>query len=252
MSGVAIRHSTLVPGWGVHCNCEPKRASEPSLELVNSPACVTIEHSIIGAIQVDRSQVKDNPLLIHITDSVLDATSPEAVALGAPEKMCADAVLTIERTTVFGQVQTQTIALAQDSIFMGQVLACRRQKGCMRFCYVPPGSHTPARYECQPDVVQQSVTALYNNGDITAKERDAMLQSERLRVKPEFNAVRYGKAPYCQLADLCAVEIKTGASDESEMGVFHDLYQPQRANNLQTRLNDYTPGGTDAGIIFAS
>ena len=251
MSGVAIRHSTLVPGWGVHCNCEPKRASEPSLELVNSPACVTIDHSIIGAIQVDRSQVKDNPLLIHITDSVLDATSPEAVALGAPEKMCADAVLTIERTTVFGQVQTQTIALAQDSIFMGQVLACRRQKGCMRFCYVPPGSRTPARYECQPDLVRQAVTALYS-GDTTAKERNAMLESEQLRVKPEFNAVRYGKAQYCQLDDLCAVEIKTGASDESEMGVFHDLYQPQRANNLQTRLNDYTPGGTDAGIIFAS
>jgi hypothetical protein len=28
---------------------------------------------------------------------------------------------------------------------------------------------------------------------------------------------------YCQLADACACEIKRGADDESEMGVFRDL-----------------------------
>jgi hypothetical protein len=36
------------------------------------------------------------------------------------------------------------------------------------------------------------------------------------------------------------------------MGVFHDLYQPQRAANLETRLTEYTPAGLDVGIIFAS
>ena len=33
------------------------------------------------------------------------------------------------------------------------------------------------------------------------------------------------------------------------MGAFHDLYQPQREDSLRARLAEYTPAGTDAGII---
>jgi hypothetical protein len=36
------------------------------------------------------------------------------------------------------------------------------------------------------------------------------------------------------------------------MGVFHDLFRPQREANLRARLDEYTPAGTEAGIIFAS
>ncbi len=36
------------------------------------------------------------------------------------------------------------------------------------------------------------------------------------------------------------------------MGVFHDLYQPQRLANLQRRLDEYTPAGMDAGVIYAN
>ncbi|MFI5456619.1 MAG: hypothetical protein ACHRXM_14315 [Isosphaerales bacterium] len=252
LAGVTIRHSTLVPGWGLHCDCGPKLPSEPSLELTNSPDCISIEHSIIGAIQVNRDEVKKDPGLIRISDSILDATSSERIALGAPESLCAYTTLTIVRSTVFGQIQTHAITLAENSIFMGSILACRRQQGCMRFCYVPPGSRTPRRYECQPDLVDQAVTALFQNGDLTAAERNTLQQSERLRVEPEFNSTRYGTPTYCQLASACACEIKRGADDESEMGAFHDLYQPQRAANLKTRLDEYSPAGMDAGIIYAS
>jgi hypothetical protein len=252
VAGVTIRHSTLVPGWGVECDCEPKRPSEPSLELINAPVCLTIEHSIIGAIQVDRDEVKEDPGLIRISDSIVDATSQERVALGAPESLCAYATLTIARSIVFGQVQTHAITLAENSIFMGSILACRRQQGCMRFCYVPSGSRTPRRYECQPDLVDQAVVALIAKGDIPAAEGDSLRQSERLRVEPQFNSVRYGNPAYCQLADACACEITRGASDESEMGVFHDLYQPQRAASLKARLDEYSPAGMDAGIIYVS
>src|SRR5436309_12312042 len=37
VGGVTIRHSTLVPGWGLDCNCEPSRPSDPSLELDDAP-----------------------------------------------------------------------------------------------------------------------------------------------------------------------------------------------------------------------
>ena len=250
LAGLTIRHCTLVPGWGLHCNCEPKRASEPSLEIIDALECITIEHSIVGAIQVNRDEVKEDPGAIHISDSIVDATQAGRIALGAPESMCAYAVLTIARSTVIGQVQTHAIQLAENSIFMGSILACRRQQGCMRFCYVPPGSRTPRRYECQPDLVDQAVAAL--PGPMTSTERDRVQTGERLRVEPEFNSTRYGTATYCQLAAACAPEIKRGAEDESELGVFHDLYQPQRYANLKARLDEYTPAGMDAGIIFAS
>ncbi|MFY9719131.1 MAG: hypothetical protein WAK16_05740 [Candidatus Cybelea sp.] len=252
VSGVTIRHSTLVPGWGLACNCEPTRPAEPSLDIVDSPLCITIEHSIVGAIQVDRDEVRNDPLRLRISDSIVDATSPSRVALGASGKLCADVVLTLLRTTVFGQTQARAIELAEDSILLGNVHVCRRQTGCVRFCYVTPESQTPPRYECQPDLVENAVADLFTAGEITASQRDAMVRSERLRVEPEFDSVRYGTPTYCRLAAACAVEIVTGADDESEMGVFHDLYQPQRVANLRQNLDEYTPAGTDAGIIYAS
>jgi len=36
------------------------------------------------------------------------------------------------------------------------------------------------------------------------------------------------------------------------MGVFHDLFQPQREVNLRTRLDEFTPAGSNAGIILAN
>jgi len=252
VAGVTIRHSTLVPGWGLDCNCEPLRPTEPSIELDDAPNCVRIEYSIIGSIQVERDEVKEDPCTIYLSDSILDATSSERVAVGAPEKLCAFAVLDLRRTTVFGQIQTHAIQLAENSILMGRVLACRRQQGCIRFCYVTPGSRTPRRYECQPDLVESAAIALAKKDGLSAAEKDSLLVSERLRVEPEFNSVRYGTPTYCQLTSTCAAEITRGADDESEMGAFHDLYQPQRADNLRVRLDEYTPAGMTAGIIFAS
>jgi hypothetical protein len=255
IAGVTIRHSTLVPGWGLQCNCDPQRPTEPSLDLVNAPGCLSIKHSIVGGIQVNRDEVKEGPGEIRISDSILDATSPERLALGGPERLCAYAELTIKRSTVFGKIQIETLSLAENCIFMGSILACRKQRGCVRFCFVTPGSRTPRRYECQPDLVENAVRAHFGDSPLSTpqiRDRDLMLERERLRVQPEFNSVRYGNPAYCQLAATCACEIRRGANDESEMGVFHDLYQPQRAANLRTRLQEYTPAGMNSGIIYVT
>jgi hypothetical protein len=110
----------------------------------------------------------------------------------------------------------------------------------------------PRRYECQPDMARQAVMDRLDNGDIDPAVQEALLESETLRVTPQFNAMRYGKPTYCQLADACATEISAGAEDDSEMGAFHNLYQPQRTANLRARMAEYSPAGTDAGIIFVS
>jgi hypothetical protein len=67
-----------------------------------------------------------------------------------------------------------------------------------------------------------------------------------------FSSLRYGDADYCQLSQLCAVEIRKGADDQAEMGAFHDLYQPQREANLSASLTEYLRFGLEAGIFLAS
>jgi hypothetical protein len=154
---------------------------------------------------------------------------------------------------VIGQVQVHAIDLAENSIFDGLVKVVRRQWGLMRFCYLTmPDSRTPRRYNCQPDLVEQIIKEDPKTKTATEAEKVAALQREHERIRPRFSNVRYGTPSYCQLVETCAEEIKRGADDESEMGVFHDLFQPQREANLRVRLDENVPAGMEAGIIFAS
>jgi hypothetical protein len=248
---VRIRHCTLVPGWGIGPDCDPKRPGKPSIELKRTDCHLMIEQSIVGSIQVNKDEVRSDPLEIRITDSVVDATSDEREAVGAASWPRAHAALRVERSTVIGQVQANAIALAEDSIFTGLISVTRRQTGCMRFCYVPPGSRTPRRYNCQPDMVEALVAREFDRPE-QADERKQALEGERVRVRPQFNSTRYGRPDYCQLAETCAVEITRGSSDNSEMGVFHNLFQPQRGASLRARLLEFLPAGAEAGIIFVS
>jgi len=282
LAELTIRHSTLIPGWTLDCNCEPQRYTEPSLEIFSPNVCVKIEHTILGAIQIDPAiyvllkeqseevqegstddegtmarcqgigaEVRLDPIPICISDSILDATDPELEAIGAPGCPVAHACLTILRSTVIGQIQVHAVLLGENSIFDGRITVARRQKGCLRFCYVTPESRTPSRYRCQPDLVERPIKVQFDQRLISKTERDRALECEQLRIKPRFNSRYYSTPAYCQLADSCAEEIKRGADDESEMGVFHNLYQPQRAANLCARLNEYVPAGVNAGIIHA-
>jgi len=245
---LVIRHCTLVPGWDIDCNCEPGRPAEPSLELTNVRARVRIEHSIVGSIQVHEDEVRIDPIPIAISDSIVDATGGARQAIGAPASAWAHVTLTIRRSTVFGIVDIHAIDLAENCIFNHCVNVARRQLGCMRFCYVPPGCRTPRRYRCQPDGV---IAAVKDRVTDSAKQAVA-IAGELLRVRPQFGSVRYGKPTYAQLGPGCAPEIVRGADDESEMGAFHDLFQPQREANLRARLAEYTPAGMDVDIIFES
>ena len=407
---VTIRHSTLVPGWTLGADCRPHRPGEPSLELTDTHARVTIDRTILGPIQVSQDEVGTDPVPIRISDSILDATSSEREAVRGPMGAIAHATLTLERTTVFGRIETHAIELGENAIFMGRVRVARRQLGCMRFSYVSPGSRTPRRYRCQPDLVEEAVRrglpmeevdpdawvrmvvgagsvafedhpvkpsnvranlelhleadrptpapgdpitiilTVHNHGSRDARglvarlaaephgcvvvegdasdgegagvepedvvttsqgavggEDDALvwevgdlaagrragltvhgariakagcapgtevvvsahltaftlvgdgraflahrIARERRRVRPRFDAVRYGRPTYAQLALGCGEEITRGADDESEMGAFHDLFQPQRAANLASRLTEFVPAGMDAGITYVT
>src|SRR5207237_967804 len=82
---VTIRHCTLVPGWSLHCDCEPQRPNEPSLEIAYTRARINIEHTMMGAIHVEANERAHEPQIVRISDSILDATSETRVALGGGE-----------------------------------------------------------------------------------------------------------------------------------------------------------------------
>lgn len=245
---VIIRHCTLVPGWMIDIHCKPTDADQPSLQLRDTSACVHVRNSILGSIEVIQNDLTTDPIPVCISDSILDATSAKMDALSA-EKACgiAYAVATFTRTTVIGHVHTHEIRLAENSIFLGVMTVARRQAGCIRFCYITPGSRTPVRYECQPDMALQALKdALGHAPDAAGKDAEA------LHLVPRFNATSYGSPVYCQLALDCAAEITGGADDESEMGAFHDLFQPQRAGNLRQRISEYVPASAAVSITYAS
>ncbi|HEX7956817.1 MAG TPA: hypothetical protein VF508_07745 [Pyrinomonadaceae bacterium] len=242
---LSLRDCTLVPGWSLDTDSYPESETEPSIELTETSVRLRVERSIVGSVLVDVSEVARDPVEVSLTDSVLDATTPDLDALYGPDGTHAHATLRAVRSTVFGLVRAHAISLAENTIFSGRVRVARTQQGCVRFCYVPAGSRTPRRHNCQPDL---ALAPLRGNDPETQAERGRT----EMRVRPHFSSVRYGTPAYCQLAETCPAEIRRGADDESEMGVYHDLFQPQREANLRARLDEFTPAGVDAGSIFAT
>ena len=226
---VVVRHCTLVPGWALDEHCQPLYESEASLELDNTPACVQVERSIIGTILVSQDDAHTEPSSVFVSDSILDATRASLPVLTGPGGRHAPAVLNARRVTIIGEIRVHAVGLVENSILDGEVGVARRQSGCIRFCWLPADSSTPQRFHCQPE-----------------------LSGDPARVVPRFTSTRYGTPGYAQLALSCATEISRGADDGSEMGAFHDLFQPQRTDNLRLRLDEYTPAGCDAGLIFVT
>ncbi|HEY1268840.1 MAG TPA: hypothetical protein VGH16_16410 [Candidatus Binatia bacterium] len=217
-----LRHCTIV-AEAVAGTGSPPVLAEPRIFVELPDTSLEIDHCIVGAIRAATGAD------VSITDSIVDAIKQTEFAYAGISAADPGAPLTIQNSTVIGQVHTQTMQLASNTIFVSGVRAERLQQGCVRFSFVPPGSRVPRQHRCQPAASADSA-----------------------RVRPVFTSLRYGDASYCQLSGQCPVEIRTGADDGAEMGAFHDLYQPQREANLRTALDEYLRFGLEAGIFFAS
>ncbi len=251
---VTIRHCTLVPGWSLDCDCAARRGEEPSIELTRTPATLVVDHAITGSIQVTLDEPVGDPIQIDAHDSIIDATSTTLPAISSAEDGYAYAIVRLRRCTVIGTVLLHVLALGDNTIFLGLLQVARRQQGCARFCWIEPGSRTPSRYECQPDLVRQAISsaAAAPQSTLAASQVSTDQDAETARVRPRFNSLSYGSPVYCQLAQDCAPEITSGADDESELGAFHDLFQPQRLANLNDRLQDFTPADMNAAVFIVT
>lgn len=243
---LVLRHCTLVPGATPAFSALgiPARPTAPKL-LIEIPGVeVLIDSCILGSLLVHEDS------RVTITNSIVDAGDATAVAYAGVDSSGEGAAvvggaLKLSNSTVIGRVHTKRID-ASNTILLASfangdqwpapctpprapVLAERVQEGCVRFSYVPPGSHIPRPFRCQPETVEDDP-----------------------RVRPAFTSLRYGDAAYGQLSRHAAVEILEGADDGAEMGAFHDLFQRQRVANLRARLDEYLRFGLEAGIFFAS
>ncbi|GLW46324.1 hypothetical protein Stsp02_19860 [Streptomyces sp. NBRC 14336] len=225
---LVIRHCTFVPGWELESRGTPLAPGAPSLDIAGSPVRTEIRHSVLGAITVAGRSGRE-PNRVDVCDSVLDATSHEATALGSPDGSSANVVLTARSTTVIGSVRARAADLLENCLLQGEVRIDRCDRGAVRFCWLPPGSLTPPRFHCQPEHSE-----------------------DEERVVLRFATTRYGRPDYVRLADTCAEEIRRGGDNGSEPGVWRHLFEPQRQDNLRTRLAEYTPAGCDAGVFFAT
>jgi hypothetical protein len=248
----------------VHCTLAPDvRVAHGHLEVVTGPGLkvetegvgVEVERSIIiGGIEAARdSRVKVSNSIVDAMDETACAFGP-VPAVSAPQPPAGR--LNAANCTFIGRVHTELIELASNCIFLARsedpavppVVADRLQQGCVRFCFVPPGARVPRQYRCQPALaLEKRADELgVKVSDLPAEERVRVVG----RVQPAFTSMHYGDYGYGQLSRLCPEEIRRGADDGAEMGLFHDLYQPQRETNLRIRLQEYMRFGLVAGIFY--
>jgi len=210
---LTLRHVTVLAGVGAGDGGEHR---------------VVADHSIVGPVELPAAAPG-----LRATDSVLDGSA------GTGGNVRAVAVVTetaeVLRCTVLGEVRVGRLTAA-DSIFTGQVQARYQQSDSVRYSYLPPGSVTPPRYRCQPDLVLASPDA----GDPGQAEH---------RVRPRFRDLVYGAPGYADLDPDCATEIRAGAESGAEMGAFAGRLSPQRDAALRSALDEYLPYGMEAVII---
>jgi hypothetical protein len=246
---LVLRHCTLVPGITRDPDGEPHSVGRASLIVLHPFAEVTLDHCIVGpVVAVEGAEVKAN-------DSIFDASAEDEIAFcgrapagggglltvsvaadrGTGDGLVEGGHLKLDACTVLGKVHAQRLD-ASNSLLLARlaeagdpwvapVWAERCQVGCIRFSFVPPGSRTPRRFQCV--------------GTDAAH-------------RPFHTSLRYGDPGYIQLRRSTHRAVRTGASDESEMGVTHELYQPQRETNLRVRLDEYLRYGLEAGFFYAT
>ncbi len=249
---VRLRHCTLVPA-GALAGTEPREERRrPSLVVHGMPCPIEISSSVIGRIRVDSPETGFEPLPLRACDCVLDASDPRERAVLGTDGRPAWVRLSLSRVTVLGGAEVHSAGLVEDSILTGPLDCERRQTGHVRFSYLGPGSRTPKRTSCQPDIALARAQAQIADG--APAERDHGRRDELIaaRLVPRFDSVQVGQPAYARLAGDAAPELTHGAHDEGELGAYHDLWQPLRIADLRSQLQQFVPAGVDIDTRFAT
>jgi hypothetical protein len=208
-----------------HCSFTPSRGGIRHTGA-GTALSIVISNSVCGPVRATQ------PIAgLGASVCIFDGTGGVAFDLpGSP--------LGLDRCTVFGTTDAGELE-AGNSLFNDLVTIERRQQGCVRFSYLPIDSVTPRRFRCQPDLAFEAASGLQK-------------KTELVRVAPAYTSTAHGMAAYAQLRMSTASEIRHGAEDGGEMGVWNVLQQTQREANLRLALDEYLRFGLEAGVIFVN
>lgn len=280
-SRAMLRHATLVPR-STHCCC-PADTSQRSLagRLVIGQGVgeVCLDHAITGPIEMatcgsacaqgckgdcdEGGQCSKCPppsTQLRVMDSVIDGNQravigpevrrtlsrpagfPTAVAALAAgqvgtfmslaissvrQERTAGIHLQASRSTLIGRIDVQTLGQMDGCICTEEVRVERTQSGLIRFSNAPGDpKRQPSRLRCQPD------------------------ESARRLQETDFESLSYGEPGFCQLRRTAPVEVRRGADDGGEMGVFHDQFAPHRELALERRLAEFTPATHTLSVMY--
>ncbi|GAA1383323.1 phage tail protein [Catellatospora chokoriensis] len=184
---------------------------------------IRLVRSIVGAVTL-----ADTVPSLAVADSVLDPSLPMRSNAGtagaaAVAVAAAGAALTVEGSTVLGEVTVRRLE-ASSAILAGRTTVQHRHTGCVRYCFVAPGSRIPKHFR-------------------------SVLPGDEAAPQPVFASLDPGSPHYAALARSCPQEIAEGSEGEAEMGVHHHLRRPQRIRAARLHIAPYVPTALEITII---
>ena len=235
LGGLQVNHCTLVPGIGGMEVLAGEDALNDSLKIA-------LYRTICGEIALC-----DHVPILSAIECIID---PKGAAdkTGLTALRAGGTMVEIEASTIMGSSEMRILS-ATNSIFTDRVSVKQRQRGCVRFSFLPYNSHTPKRFRCQPDLALRELAVRLGKQSVIDLSI-AQTEGAQTRLRPVFTSINYGDSGYAQLDLNCPEEIRIGSEDGSEMGVFGILKEYQREANLRAALDEYMRFGLDAGIFY--
>lgn len=235
--GLALRKDAFTRLDLRHCTVRNPggAAISTSAPLVGTQIAVT--HSRLGPCRLDfGSQSAQGQLAL--ADSLLFADGASEPVLAA--RSCA---VEMHGVTVLGEAHVRSLE-ATNALFTQPVHCTRRQAGCLRYSHVPPGSTTPRRFRCQPDLALAR-RAEAKGAPLTATERDA----EILGARPLFLDTEADAPGLAMLHALCPDAVALGGEGEAEMGAFSRTASRLRLRNMAALFDRSVPFATRAALL---
>jgi hypothetical protein len=259
LRGVALGGSLTVSGTGPFTlRLEHATVRSTLTWAIDLGGALVVDHTLCSALFVHPD------VTIDVADSIVDGAFVSATAdpafddtrraIAAADGTGECGSLSIARSTIFGGINAREVGLIENSIVTGIASVERTQGGCVRYSFIPDGSTVPRRFRCQPDgaIDADTASALRSNPALTKAQAAAIRADVLTWLFPAFTSRLRNTGGYAQLADTAPAEIRLGAEDGDEMGVFFRLYGPRREANLKFRLDEYVRIGLEFGIIHAT
>lgn len=216
---VEIIHCTLDPGGEQMLSVDNKclAIQYAVLEIAGYVEELVIDHSIVGPILSTLAGLNTCSVgKLIIRDSIvmtIDPAVPQAidVALGNVH---------IERSTILGGIKANRL-YATDSLVTGTGTITDRQNGCFRFSAGVQGNW-PRPYESH----------FFTQFD------PAWIEGRR-----------FGDPNFTRLSEAAPLEIRSGAENHCEMGVWNHLLEEIKRADLRAKLGEFMPFDLDMQLV---